>query len=56
MSGFELEDRGSSPCRRNREKKDMFPLPSAELRAVPAVPFKNPNNDVQCGERLGKEL
>ncbi len=33
--------------RRSREKKDMLPLPDAQLRAVPAVPFKNPNNYVQ---------
>ena len=25
----------------------MLPLPDAPLRAVPAVPFKNPNNYVQ---------
>ena len=35
----------------------MLPLPDAQLRAVPAVPFKNPNNYVQVwAERLGKEL
>ncbi len=33
--------------RRSREKKDVLPLPDAQLRAVPAVPFKNPNNYVQ---------
>ena len=34
----------------------MLRLCGAELREVPAVPFKNPNNYVHVAERLAKEL
>ncbi len=40
----------------SEEKKDMLRLCGAELREVPAVPFKNPENYVHVAERLAKEL
>ncbi len=44
------------PDTQSQEKKDMLRLCGAELREVPAVPFKNPKNYVHIAERLGKEL
>ena len=38
------------------EKKDMLRLCGAELREVPAVPYKDPNNYVHVSERLAREL
>jgi len=40
----------------SEEKKDMLRLCGAELREVPAVPFKDPGNYVHVAERLAKEL
>jgi cysteine synthase A len=44
------------PDTQSREKKDMLRLCGAELREVPAVPYKDPNNYVHVSERLAKEL
>ena len=44
------------PETQSQEKKDMLRLCGAELREVPAVPFKNPENYVHVAERLAKEL
>jgi cysteine synthase A len=44
------------PETQSREKKDMLRLCGAELREVPAVPYKNPDNYVHQAERLAKEL
>jgi cysteine synthase len=44
------------PDTQSQEKKDMLRLCRAELREVPAVPFKDPNNYVHVSERLAKEL
>ena len=44
------------PNTQSREKKDMLRLCGAELREVPAVPYKDPNNYVHVSERLAKEL
>jgi len=44
------------PETQSQEKKDMLRLCNAELREVPAVPFKNPNNYVHVAERLAEEL
>jgi cysteine synthase A len=44
------------PDTQSREKKDMLRLCGAELREVPAVPFKDPNNYVHVSERVAKEL
>jgi cysteine synthase A len=44
------------PETQSREKKDMLRLCGADLREVPAVPYKNPNNYVHVAERLAKEL
>ena len=44
------------PETQSQEKKDMLRLCGAELREVPAVPYKNPNNYVHVSERLAKEL
>jgi cysteine synthase A len=44
------------PQTQSREKKDMLRLCGAELREVPAVPYKDPNNYVHVSERLAKEL
>ncbi|NQU56072.1 MAG: cysteine synthase A [Rhodospirillales bacterium] len=40
----------------SQEKKDMLRLCGAELKEVPAVPFKDPNNYVHVAERLAAEL
>lgn len=44
------------PETQSQEKKDMLRLCGAELREVPAVPFKNPDNYVHVAERLAEEL
>jgi cysteine synthase A len=44
------------PETQSQEKKDTLRLCGAELREVPAVPYKNPNNYVHVAERLAKEL
>ena len=44
------------PETQSQEKKDMLRLCGAELREVPAVPYKDPGNYVHVAERLAKEL
>jgi cysteine synthase A len=44
------------PDTQSQEKKDMLRLCGAELREVPAVPYKDPNNYVHVSERLAKEM
>ncbi|MGH8669495.1 MAG: cysteine synthase A [Burkholderiales bacterium] len=44
------------PETQSQEKKDMLRLCGAQLREVPAVPYKNPENYVHVSERLAKEL
>jgi len=44
------------PETQSQEKKDMLRLCGAELREVPAAPFKDPNNYVHVAARLGEEL
>lgn len=44
------------PETQSQEKKDMLRLCGAELREVPAVPYKNPDNYIHVSERLAKEL
>lgn len=44
------------PETQSQEKKDMLRLCGAELREVPAVPYKNPDNYVHVSERLAAEL
>jgi len=44
------------PQTQSQEKKDMLRLCGAELREVPAVPYKDPNNYVHQSERLAQEL
>ncbi len=44
------------PDTQSQEKKDMLRLCGAEIREVPAVPYKDPNNYVHVSERLAKEL
>jgi cysteine synthase A len=44
------------PETQSKEKKDMLRLCGAELREVPAVPFKDPNNYVHVSERVAQEL
>ena len=44
------------PETQSQEKKDVLRLIGAELREVPAAPYKNPNNYVHVSERLAKEL
>jgi cysteine synthase A len=44
------------PETQSQEKKDMLRLCGAELREVPAVPYRDPNNYVKISERLAKEL
>src|SRR6185503_19207924 len=44
------------PQTQSREKKDMLRLCGAELREVPAVPYKDPSNYVHVSERLAKEM
>src|SRR5438046_7534212 len=44
------------PETQSQEKKDMLRLCGAELREVPAVPYKDPNNYVHVSERVAKEI
>ena len=44
------------PETQSQEKKDMLRMCGADLREVPAVPYKNPDNYVHFSERLAKEL
>ena len=44
------------PDTQSQEKKDMLRLCGAQLREVPAVPYKDPNNYVHVSERVAKEL
>jgi len=44
------------PETQSQEKKDMIRLAGAELREVPAVPFKNPEIYVKVSGRLAEEL
>ena len=44
------------PETQSQEKKDMLRLCGAELKEVPAVPFKDPGNYVHVAERLAKEM
>ena len=44
------------PETQSKEKKDMLRLCGADLKEVPAVPFKNPENYVNVAERLANEL
>jgi len=44
------------PQTQSQEKKDMLRLCGAELREVPAVPYKDPSNYVHVSERLAQEL
>ena len=44
------------PDTQSQEKKDMLRLCGAEVREVPAVPFKNPDHYVHQAERLAREL
>ena len=44
------------PETQSQEKKDMLRLCGAELRQVPAVPYKNPENYVHVARRLGEDL
>jgi len=44
------------PETQSQEKKDMLRLCGAELKEVPAVPYKDPNNYVHVSERLAKEM
>lgn len=44
------------PETQSREKIDMLRLCGAEVRLVPAVPYKNPDNYVHVSERLAREL
>ena len=42
------------PETQSQEKKDMLRLCRAELRLVPAVPYKDPGNYVQVGRASGR--
>jgi len=44
------------PESQSQEKKDMLRLCGAELREVPAVPYKDPNNYVHVSGRVAQEL
>ena len=44
------------PETQSQEKKDMIRLAGAELREVPAVPYKDPNNYVKFSGRLADEI
>lgn len=43
------------PETQSQEKKDMLRLCGADLREVPAVPYKNPENFVHVSRRLAEE-
>ena len=44
------------PETQSQEKKDMLRLCGADLRLVPAVPYKNPNNYVRLSGRIAADL
>lgn len=44
------------PETQTEEKKDMLRLAGADLRQVPALPYKDPNNYVKYSGRLAEEL
>jgi cysteine synthase A len=44
------------PETQTEEKKEMLRLAGADLREVPAVPYKNPENYVHVSERIAKEM
>jgi len=44
------------PETQSDEKKDMLRLCGADLRQVPAVPYKDPNNYVHISQRLAEEI
>ncbi|MHA1107519.1 MAG: cysteine synthase A [Alphaproteobacteria bacterium] len=44
------------PETQSREKIDLLRMIGAELRLVPALPYKNPDNYVHISERVAKEL
>lgn len=44
------------PDTQSQEKKDMLRLCGADLREVPAVPYKNPENYVHVSRRIAEEL
>src|SRR3546814_683548 len=44
------------PETQSQEKKDILRISGAELREVPAVPYKDPGNYVHVSERLAREL
>ncbi|MEQ8708983.1 MAG: cysteine synthase A [Rhodospirillales bacterium] len=44
------------PETQSQEKKDFLRLVGADLREVPAVPYKDPNNYVHVSQRLAEEL
>jgi len=44
------------PETQSQEKKDALRVCGADLRLVPAVPYKDPNNYVRYSERLANEL
>jgi len=43
------------PETQSQEKKDMLRLCGADLRLVPAVPYKNPENYVHVSQRIAEE-
>jgi len=44
------------PDTQSQEKKDMLRIAGADLREVPAVPYRDPNNYVKISGRLAEEL
>jgi cysteine synthase A len=44
------------PDTQSQEKKDMLRLCGADLREVPAVPYRDPNNYVHVSNRLAQQL
>ena len=44
------------PETQSQEKKDMLRVCGADLREVPAVPYRDENNYVKCSGRLAEEL
>jgi len=44
------------PETQSQEKKDMLRLCGADLRLVPAVPYKDPNNYVRMSGRVAEEM
>src|SRR5204862_2621943 len=44
------------PNTQSQEKKDMLRLCGADLREVPAVPYKDPNNYMKFSGRLAEEI